>query len=76
MVAAVERSRVRPIEVTDGAREIGPRRLQQQVVMVAHEDPRVADHVVLLHHGGQGVDKALSVAIVANNGFALVRGGV
>ncbi|HLC40804.1 MAG TPA: hypothetical protein VJO34_04145 [Methylomirabilota bacterium] len=35
----------------------------------------MAAHVMLVHHGGKSVDKALSVAIAAGDGFALVAAG-
>ncbi len=71
-VSAIKGLRVDPIEVSDGEGQIGRRRFEQEMIMVGHQDPGVADDAVLLDHLRERIDKSGTIAVIANNGFALI----
>ncbi len=71
-VSAMKGLRVDPIEVSDGEGQIGRRRFEQQMIMVGHQDPGVADDAVLLDHLRERLDKPGTIAVIADEGFALI----
>jgi hypothetical protein len=66
-VACVEGFRVLPVEVAHPVREVGGRRLDEQVVVVAHEAPDVEAPAVPPLHPPQDVDEGGAVIGVAED---------
>lgn len=60
------------VEVPEGLGEIRGRGLQEQMLVMVHQDPGVAAHPIAVHHRGQGVDKAGPIRVVPHDRLALV----
>ena len=71
-MAPVRPLRVRAIELTHTFGEIGIRRLDQQMVMIAHQTVSVPYPVEVLDHGAENIKKSSPVFVVFIDRFAAV----
>jgi hypothetical protein len=71
-VSAVECLCVAAVELSHRDREVGARRLQQQVVVVVHQAVGVADQAVPLDDVRNELEEAAAVGVVADDRLSIV----
>ncbi len=71
-VAAVEGAGIATVEKLHGGGEIGPRRLDEEMVMIGHQDEGVQAPAVVLHRASEPLQPLLAVAIIAHDRSAFI----
>src|SRR5687768_14102940 len=72
LVAAIEPEAITSIEPLHGAREIGGRRLSQQMIMIVHEHVSMQAHLEAPHPFAEQSQEMLAVALITEDRALLV----
>jgi len=63
------------VEVPEGLGEIRGRGLQEEMLVIVHQDPGMAAHPIEVPHRGQGVENAGPIRVDPHDRLALVAPG-
>src|SRR5581483_1389187 len=78
LVPSIEPLCVHAVQLSHGGRQVALRRLEQQMVVVAHQTVRVTPDSIACHHGGQHDQERGAVGVVREDRLPIVapRGNV